>query len=77
MPRPSHPAPNTRDDREAPLLRKQDGKRKPLIWGRSKAEYFSFFDWTTQIRLNRLRIFAFARMGSHASRSFPFADLAR
>jgi hypothetical protein len=60
-PRPSHPAPNTRDDREAPLLWVRDKRRKPLIWGQRKAEYFSSNDWTTQISLNRLMNFIFAR----------------
>jgi hypothetical protein len=30
--RPSHPAPNTRDDREAPLSRARDGRNVRLIW---------------------------------------------
>jgi hypothetical protein len=30
-PRPSHPAPNVRDDREAPLLWEQDGETDKLI----------------------------------------------
>jgi hypothetical protein len=32
-PRPSHPAPNVRDDREAPLLWGQDARMIVLIWG--------------------------------------------
>ena len=32
--RPSHPAPYTRDDREAPLLSSAGRLDKPLIWGR-------------------------------------------
>jgi hypothetical protein len=51
MPRPSHPASNVRDDRDTPLLWKQDKRRKPLIWGQRKAEYFFGQDWTTQITL--------------------------
>jgi hypothetical protein len=59
--RPSHPAPNVRDDREPPLLWVRDTPRKPLIWGRRKAEYFCEHDWTTQIRLNRLTKSGFTR----------------
>jgi len=32
--RPSHPAPNTRDDREAPLLVGAGRREMPLIWGK-------------------------------------------
>ena len=41
-PRPSHPAPNVRDDREAPLLIEagQLGK-KSLIWGKRQASAWS------------------------------------
>jgi hypothetical protein len=59
--RPSHPAPNVRDDREPPLLWVRDGVRKPLIWGQSKAKYFSRANWTTQIRLNQLEKLSFTR----------------
>jgi hypothetical protein len=31
--RPSHPAPNVRDDREPPLLRERDAHMIDLIWG--------------------------------------------
>jgi hypothetical protein len=34
---------------------------KPLIWGRSKAEYFFEHDWTTQIALNPLSKSSFTR----------------
>jgi hypothetical protein len=59
--RPSHPAPNVRDDREAPLLRDGTGGDVLLIWGRDKAEYFCKGDWTTQITLIRLDKSAFWR----------------
>src|SRR5262249_43835421 len=39
-PRPSHPAPNVRDDREPPLWRKRDGRRIRVIWDSGKANYF-------------------------------------
>src|SRR6266566_5463870 len=36
-------------------------ERKPLIWGRHKAEYFFRRDWTTQIALNHLTKSRFTR----------------
>jgi hypothetical protein len=53
--RPPHPAPNTRDDREAPLF-SGTGRRGliEMICPTGIAEYFFGKDWTTQIRLNRL-----------------------
>jgi hypothetical protein len=36
-----HPAPNVRDDREAPLLWEQDGETDKLIRLFGKSEYFS------------------------------------
>jgi hypothetical protein len=33
LPRPPHPAPNVRDDREAPLLARRDAQKMALIWG--------------------------------------------
>jgi hypothetical protein len=60
--RPSHPAPNTRDDREAPLF-SGTGRRGliEMICPTGIAKYFCERDWTTQIRLNRLTKFVFAR----------------
>jgi hypothetical protein len=56
LPRPPHPAPNVRDDREAPLLRGRMARKMLVIWGCGKAEYFCGRDWTTtQITLKRLR----------------------
>jgi hypothetical protein len=51
LPRPPHPAPYVRDDRDTPLL--WDGMRKVLdvIWGGRKRKYFYKEDWTAQIRL--------------------------
>jgi hypothetical protein len=40
LPRPSHPAPNTRDDREAPLLRKQDRQEKATDLGSAPSGIF-------------------------------------
>jgi len=52
--RPSHPAFNVRDDREAPLFRARDGVTIVLIWAFHQAIYFRRQDWTTQISLKRL-----------------------
>jgi hypothetical protein len=51
LPRPPHPVPNVRDDRDTPLL--WDGMRRVLevIWGLRKQKYFCKQDWTAQIRL--------------------------
>jgi hypothetical protein len=53
--RPSHPAPNTRDDREAPLF-SGTGRRElvEMICPTGIAKYFFEKDWTAQISLNRL-----------------------
>jgi len=40
LPRPSHPAPNVRDDREAPLLWARDTLDMHLIWVGRKQKYF-------------------------------------
>jgi len=60
-PRPSHPAPNVRDDREAPLMRAQDARRTPLIWGKREAKYFRERDWTDKIRLRSFENIGFPR----------------
>jgi hypothetical protein len=53
--RPSHPAPNVRDDREAPLLRSAGrGELVKMICPTGIAKFFCEKDWTTQITLNRL-----------------------
>jgi len=44
--RPSHPAPNVRDDREPPLLRVQDGDVVNLIWVRREEKCFCERGWT-------------------------------
>jgi hypothetical protein len=50
-PRPSHPAPNVRDDREAPL--KWDGIAADVevIWAKREVENFFGEDWTGGIAL--------------------------
>jgi len=37
----------------------------PVIWGRDQAKYFFGRDWTTQIRLKRLRKLVFWRRAPH------------
>src|SRR2546430_8156313 len=44
-------------------------ERKPLIWGRHKAKYFSRRDWTTQIALNHLTKSRFTRAIFRSSKS--------
>ena len=60
--RPSHPAPNTRDDREAPLF-SGTGRRElvEMICPTGITKYFSQQDWTAQISLNPLAKLDFAR----------------
>src|SRR5229473_3601939 len=48
LPRPSHPAPNVRDDREAPLLWARDGRVLEVIWGARKQKYFCKRGWTAK-----------------------------
>jgi hypothetical protein len=50
LPRPSHPAPNVRDDRDTPLLWERDGGVVGVIWGNREAEYFCGMDWTNLMR---------------------------
>jgi hypothetical protein len=40
---------------------RRDSDMKPLIWGKSKAEYFCCDDWTGEIRLKWLGEFRFWR----------------
>src|SRR5258705_4974050 len=40
LPRPPHPAPNVRDDREAPLLWARNTLDMHLIWVRRETKYF-------------------------------------
>ena len=44
--RPSHPALNVRDDREAPLMRGRDAQTIVLIFGIKQENYFFAGDWT-------------------------------
>jgi hypothetical protein len=45
-PRPLHPAPNVRDDRDTPLLWERDGGDLEVIWVSGEEEYFLKWDWT-------------------------------
>src|SRR4051794_25954675 len=61
LPRPPHPVPNVRDDRETPLVWDGMARVVELIWVTGEAEYFSAKDWTPQITLIVNEIFAPAR----------------
>ncbi len=50
-PRPSHPAPNVRDDRETPLMWDGTIIDMEVIWGKREAKYFFKSDWTGGIEL--------------------------
>ena len=50
LPRPSHPAPNVRDDRDTPLSWARDGGLVGVIWGKREAEYFCAQHWTNPMR---------------------------
>src|SRR5271169_5177728 len=51
LPRPSHPAPNVRDDRETPLvMRRGTARVLVLIWPDEEAKYFFAEDWTGRNR---------------------------
>ena len=45
-PRPSHSAPNVRDDRDTPLLWARNAHITPVIWPWRKAKYFFKRGWT-------------------------------
>jgi hypothetical protein len=46
LPRPSHPVPNVRDDRDTPLLWAGTRETVSLIWVKREAEYFCAKGWT-------------------------------
>jgi hypothetical protein len=52
-PRPSHPVPNVRDDRETPLVRDGMAGVMDLIWGKREGIYFLRWGWTGGISLIR------------------------
>jgi hypothetical protein len=52
-PRPSHPAPYVRDDRETPLCVGRDGEDEEVIWLRSEPKYFCEGGWTGEWRHSR------------------------
>jgi hypothetical protein len=45
-PRPSHPLPYVRDDRETPLCVGRDAEDEEVIWVKSEPEYFCGWGWT-------------------------------
>ena len=61
LPRPPHPVPYVRDDRETPLCVGRDGQSSRGDWGVRKPKYFGKQDWTGSISLIRLNKFAVAR----------------
>jgi len=60
-PRPSHPASNVRDDREAPLLWERDARRIRVIRVSGKAKYFRGGGLNVQNRLKWLAKLVFTR----------------
>src|SRR5882724_2025782 len=46
LPRPLHPAPNVRDDRDTPLCVGRDGESIKLFLPNREAKYFCKEDWT-------------------------------
>jgi len=61
--RPSHPTPNVRDDREAPLERARDQVGLLLFLPKRKAKYFFKQDWTGSISLIQLNYLRGRRSG--------------
>ena len=57
--RPSHPASNTRDDREAPLLQRRDGANVLLIWVFRQRRAHAAIGTTGNLRMTRMRSFRF------------------
>jgi hypothetical protein len=47
----------------------------PVIWGKREGKYFLQRDWTTQIRLNRLKKFVFTRNGVTTKKALPLIHL--
>jgi hypothetical protein len=65
--RPSHPAPNVRDDRETPLQRDGTASDIDVIWIAHEGINFLIWDWTTQISLMALAFLPFCRTPTAAS----------
>jgi hypothetical protein len=63
LPRPPHPVPNVRDDREPPLMGNKTAWDIEVIWVGRIRIYFCGGDWTGQIRLIWLRKLDFWRGG--------------
>jgi hypothetical protein len=61
--RPSHPAPNVRDDRDTPLAGAGWSESLAMICPTAKAEYFCARDWTVDSGLIGLGNFDFWRNG--------------
>jgi hypothetical protein len=50
LPRPSHPEPNVRDDRETPLMRAGTARLMDLIWAKREGNFFCKRGWTGMLR---------------------------
>ena len=61
QPRPPHPVPNVRDDRDTPPMWDGMARLIVLIWVRPETECFFKWDWTAQISLIRFNKFDCAR----------------
>jgi len=56
LPRPPHPVPNVRDDRDTPLSRDGMAGDMEVIWVKREVEYFSRAGWTRDCqRANHLQ----------------------
>jgi hypothetical protein len=61
LPRPSHPASNVRDDREAPLLWERDTPMLRLIWGQDQLRHIGT---TGKLRITRMRALPVGRIST-------------
>ena len=71
QPRPPHPVPNVRDDRDTPLMWDGMARLIVLIWVRPETECFCKADWTAQITLIRFNKFRSARTARYLTFPYP------
>ena len=74
LPRPPHPVPNVRDDRETPLCGNRTARLLNLIWVRREQKYFCKWDWTGQIRLIRFNKSRFSKLRATTDQRLAEAD---
>ena len=67
-PRPPHPEPDVRDDRDTPLSGSEMAGDIEVIWGTRERQYFLQRDWTARNRLIALDKLGFARGDKRAPR---------